>query len=116
MLFVAGPWDRNWSGSPAKAPGATSIHVAVTKCTLGAESHMSHQEPFLSGSRPASFAGAVLRDVMLSVRLDQPKLDVSFRVAVDPTASEAEPSDDEAPGRRFLGHVHVRSQATLRSS
>ena len=34
---VASPKTRHWSGRPAIAPGATSFHVAVTKCSLGAE-------------------------------------------------------------------------------
>ena len=33
-------------------------------------------------SRPASFAVTVLRDVLLSLRLEQAQLDFSFRVAV----------------------------------
>ena len=34
MLSVAGP-KAEWSGMPAKAPGATSFRLAVVRCSLG---------------------------------------------------------------------------------
>ena len=54
--------------------------------------------PFLSYSHPASSAAvAVPRNVSLSSRLDQPKLDISSRVTEASPATDAGYSGEEAP-------------------